>query len=244
MFEHFDFAASVRQSPVMIIILACSVVTLAFVIERLAYFAKRKGNANALLQGALGKLRAGDVTGAARMCSANPHPLGPVAAVVLEHLHLHPDVLEEKLQIALSEQRLLLERNLGVLGTMGNTAPLIGLLGTVWGIMRAFNDMARSGAAGPSVVAAGVAEALFTTAAGLLVAVPAVLLFNHFTRRIAVMLTVAENHTRTLRLAIESVRPVVAGAHSSVAAGPARPVDPGASVHAVQPASAETVRSR
>ena len=81
---------------------------------------------------------------------------------------------EEKLQIALSEQRLQLERNLGFLGTMGNTAPLIGLLGTVWGIMRAFHDMARTGSAGPSVVAAGIAEALFTTAAGLLVAVPAV----------------------------------------------------------------------
>ena len=111
------------------------------------------------------------------------------------------------MSIALSEQRLLLERNLGFLGTMGNTAPLIGLLGTVWGIMRAFHDMASTGSAGPSVVAAGVAEALFTTAAGLLVAVPAVLLFNHFTRRVAVMLTVAENHARALRLALESSTP-------------------------------------
>src|SRR5688500_20376815 len=80
------------------------------------------------------------------------------------------------MQIALSEQRLLFERNLGVLGTMGNTAPLIGLLGTVWGIMRAFHDLASTGSAGPSVVAAGIAEALFTTAAGLVVAVPAVML--------------------------------------------------------------------
>jgi biopolymer transport protein ExbB/TolQ len=60
--------------------------------------------------------------------------------------------------------------------------------------------MARTGSAGPSVVAAGVAEALFTTAAGLMVAVPAVMLYNHFVRRISVMLTVAENHARTLRL--------------------------------------------
>ena len=111
--------------------------------------------------------------------------------------------MEERLQIALSEQRLELERNLGVLGTMGNTAPLIGLLGTVWGIMRAFHDMARTGSAGPSVVAAGVAEALFTTAAGLLVAVPAVMLYNHFVRRDrGIMLTVAENHARTLRMSV------------------------------------------
>ena len=83
---------------------------------------------------------------------------------------------------------------------MGNTAPLIGLLGTVWGIMRAFHDMARTGSAGPSVVAAGVAEALFTTAAGLCVAVPAVIIYNHFVRRMGVMLTVAENNARTIRM--------------------------------------------
>ena len=56
------------------------------------------------------------------------------------------------------------------------------------------------------MVAAGVAEALFTTAAGLLVAVPSVLLYNHFTRRITVMLTVAENHARGLRIAIDQAR--------------------------------------
>jgi biopolymer transport protein TolQ len=104
--------------------------------------------------------------------------------------------------MALMEQRLLLERHLGFLGTMGNTAPLIGLLGTVWGIMRAFHDMAATGSAGPSVVAAGVAEALFTTAAGLLVAVPAVILYNYFLRKTTVMLTQAEIHARKLRLAL------------------------------------------
>jgi biopolymer transport protein ExbB len=206
MFENFDWLQAMRTSPVMVIILACSIVTLAFAIERLAYFAKRRGNPDAVLQAALAKLRGGDLQAAVRACNDSPHPVGPVAATVLQNWSLKPESLEEKLLIALSEQKLLLERNLGVLGTMGNTAPLIGLLGTVWGIMRAFHDMARTGSAGPSVVAAGVAEALFTTAAGLLVAVPAVLLFNHFTRRITVMLTVAENHARTLRLAIDAAR--------------------------------------
>lgn len=206
MFENFDWLQAMRTSPVMVIILACSVGMLAFAIERLVYFGKRRANPDAVMSAALVKLRAGDVPAAAKVCSDSPHPVGPVAAVILQNWHLRPEAQEEKLQIALSEQRLLLERNLGVLGTLGNTAPLIGLLGTVWGIMRAFHDMAASGSAGPSVVAAGVAEALFTTAAGLLVAVPAVLLFNHFTRKITVMLTVAENHARTLRLAIETAR--------------------------------------
>src|SRR6185369_17443696 len=149
------------------------------------------------------RARRGETKEAAFACGTMKHPFGPVAAELLKAIHLPPDHQEERMSIALSEQRLLLERNLGFLGTMGNTAPLIGLLGTVWGIMRAFHDMARTGSAGPSVVAAGVAEALFTTAAGLLVAVPAVLLYNHFVRRMSVLLTDTENHARRLRMALD-----------------------------------------
>jgi biopolymer transport protein ExbB len=124
--------------------------------------------------------------------------------------------LEERMQIALSQQKLLLERNLNILGTMAAIAPLIGLLGTVWGIMRAFQNMAQTGSAAPTVVAAGVAEALITTAAGLIVAVPSLILYNHFSRRMNVMLTVAENHCRTIRTAVLNMqsgetRPPISG---------------------------------
>ncbi len=204
MFQNFDWIGAMRTSPVMVVILMCSVVTLGFAIERALYFWTRRANPDNLHRQVMEKVRAGGVKEAVWLCAAHPHPAGAVCAAVLRHLQLPAEAIEEKLQIALSEQRLALERNLGVLGTMGNTAPLIGLLGTVWGIMRAFHDMAKTGSAGPSVVAAGVAEALFTTAAGLLVAVPAVMLYNHFSRRIAVMLTVAENQARTLRLEVES----------------------------------------
>jgi hypothetical protein len=68
--------------------------------------------------------------------------------------------------------------------------------------MRAFHDMASTGSAAPSVMVSGVAEVLITTTAGLVVAVPALMLYNHFSRRMNVMLTVAENHPRTLRSAM------------------------------------------
>src|SRR6185369_5429299 len=152
------------------------------------------------------RARRGETKEAAFACGTMKHPFGPVAAELLKAIHLPPDHQEERMSIALSEQRLLLERNLGFLGTMGNTAPLIGLLGTVWGIMRAFHDMASTGSAGPSVVAAGVAEALFTTAAALVVAVPSVMLFNHFSRRTSVLLTQAENQSRALRIDLEEAR--------------------------------------
>lgn len=206
MFENFDWIQAMRQSPVMVIILFCSVLTAGFALERTLYYWKRRGNPDSLLASALVAVRSGNREEAVRVLSSSPHPMGPVAAEMVKNLDEPDNVIEEKMHISLSEQRMQLDRHLGFLGTMGNTAPLIGLLGTVWGIMRAFHDMASTGSAGPSVVAAGVAEALFTTAAGLLVAVPAVMLYNHFIRRMGTMLTVAENHARTIRLNAGHVR--------------------------------------
>ncbi len=204
MFANFDWIGAVRSSPVMMIILGCSVLVLGFIIERSIYFWKRRGNPDAVLGAALIGVRGGDTRGALHALASTPHPFGRAGTTVLENAQQPPDVIEEQLAITLSAERLSFERNLGVLGTMGNTTPLVGLLGTVWGIMRAFHDMAATGSAGPSVVAAGVAEALLTTAAGLVVAVPAVIFYNHFARQTTVMLTVAENHARTLRLAHEA----------------------------------------
>jgi biopolymer transport protein ExbB len=200
MFENFDWIQAMQKSPVMIVILFCSVLTAGFALERALYYWKRRGNPDGLLASALVAVRSGNREEAIRVLHDSPHPMGPVAVEMVKNLDQPEGISEEKMHIALSEQRMALERNLGFIGTMGNTAPLIGLLGTVWGIMRAFHDMARTGSAGPSVVAAGVAEALFTTAAGLCVAVPAVILYNHFIRRMGVMLTVAENNARTIRL--------------------------------------------
>ena len=80
--------------------------------------------------------------------------------------------------------RLDLERNLGILGTLGNNAPFIGLFGTVLGIIKAFADLAHNQSGGITVVMTGIAEALVATALGLLVAIPAVVAFNFFQGRI------------------------------------------------------------
>jgi biopolymer transport protein ExbB len=160
MFENFDWINAMRQSPVMVIILVCSILTFGFALERVMYYWKRRGNPDGVLATALVAIRSGNREEALRACQGSTHPVGPVAAEAIRNLDLPADAAEEKLHISLSEQKLQLERNLGFIGTMGNTAPLIGLLGTVWGIMRAFHDMAHTGSAGPSVVAAGIAEAL------------------------------------------------------------------------------------
>jgi len=77
-----------------------------------------------------------------------------------------------------------LRRGLGILATVGATAPFVGLLGTTMGIVNAFTGMAASGSGGLSAISAGVAEALITTAFGLLVAIPAVWAYNYFQNRV------------------------------------------------------------
>jgi len=202
MLGEFNWMDVIGSSPIVMVLIGFSVITLGIVIERALYYMKRNGKPDKAFETAMSMLRRGRKGEAVRACESCTHPMGAVAAQILDSESSDPEEAEERLQIALSQQKLFLERNLGILGTMAAVAPLVGLLGTVWGIMRAFRDMGTTGSAAPSVVAAGVAEALVTTAIGLIIAVPALMLYNHFARRMGVMLTEAENHARSLRLAM------------------------------------------
>jgi biopolymer transport protein ExbB len=90
---------------------------------------------------------------------------------------------EEALAGQLTRARELLSRNLVLLGSIGSNAPFIGLFGTVLGILRAFGDLALDTKGGAETVMAGISEALVSTAVGLAVAIPAVVLYNYLTRR-------------------------------------------------------------
>lgn len=114
-----------------------------------------------------------DLDAAQKALKANP---GSAARVLSDPDNLVP---------ALSDEKRHLEGRLLWLGTLGNNAPFIGLFGTVLGVMRAFKDLASAAGAGPGLVAVGISEALICTAAGLLVAIPAVAAFNHFNQQIA-----------------------------------------------------------
>lgn len=202
MLADFNWMDAMKNSPIFLALILCSIATLGIALERIHYFWKRNSDPDVAATRAMKKIEAGQISEALWECESSPHPMGAIAAEVFRNITRSYETMEERMQIALSRQKLLLERNLNVLGTMAAIAPLVGLLGTVWGIMRAFYDMAQTGSAAPSVVAGGVAEALITTAAGLIVAVPALMLYNHFTRRMNVMLTEAENHARHIRTAL------------------------------------------
>lgn len=88
--------------------------------------------------------------------------------------------------------KLSLEKRLGILATFGNNAPFIGLFGTVLGIMQAFHDLGQSSEFGVKVVMEGISEALVATAMGLFVAIPSVIAYNYFVRKIKTLLLIYE----------------------------------------------------
>jgi biopolymer transport protein ExbB/TolQ len=127
----------------------------------------------------LAALAGGDLAAAAKAVKANP---GAAARALSE---------PEQIQAALSDERRHLEGRLLWLGTLGNNAPFVGLFGTVLGVIKAFHDLAESGA-GPEVVMAGLSEALVATAVGLLVAIPSVLAFNILQKKLRDLLAETE----------------------------------------------------
>lgn len=94
------------------------------------------------------------------------------------------DNLERSLRKAVGQEISAMESRLTWLATTGSTGPFIGLFGTVWGIMNSFHKIGATGSASLAVVAPGISEALFTTAIGLVAAIPAVVLYNHFVAQI------------------------------------------------------------
>jgi biopolymer transport protein ExbB len=178
----FDFV--VKGGPAMAGLVLCSVIVVAVVIERLIFFAAQNGDSKELLRKLGARIAADDIQGAIRVTNQEKGMLPKILAFGLQRGTKNRADITDALSIALMEHLNSLERYLGVVGTIAVIAPFVGLFGTVLGIIHAFNDIALKGNASPAVVAAGVSEALITTAAGLFVAVIAVIFFNYFKTRI------------------------------------------------------------
>ncbi len=179
------FAQLIHQGgAVMIILIVMSIVAVAIVIERLWFFAKERADSKALLRALGQRIAADDIPGAVAQCRKTTGMLPRILEFGLQRGEKNRADITDALSIALMENLNLLERNLGIIGTIAVIAPFVGLLGTVLGIIKAFQDIALKGNSTPAVVAAGVGEALVTTAAGLFVAVVSVIFFNYFKTRI------------------------------------------------------------
>ena len=174
-----------RGSFTLVILLFCSVLSFTFMIERWWYFRKASGRADEILMHIQKLLQSGKgPEQAAEYCQRHPSAVSQVIHYGLIHSSRPRRDLEELLATKRLEEKMRMERFLSVLGTLGNVAPFIGLFGTVVGIIKAFRDLALSGGGGPSVVAKGIAEALVATAGGLCVAIPAVIIYNYYMRKV------------------------------------------------------------
>jgi len=173
--------------------MACSVVALTFIFERWLFYKHTSIDADRFFMKIKEAIRNDGTEKAISVCNSSLSPLAAVVKSGLEESGKKSVVAAEMMDAMAIDQRTKLEKNLSILGTLGNVAPLIGLFGTVVGIIRAFHSLSVSGSAGPSVISAGIAEALITTAAGLVVAVPAVVFYNYYLRRVETVMNEIES---------------------------------------------------
>lgn len=166
-------------------LLLCSVMAVAVAFERLLALRRARIDAGGLIGRLRDPLARGDFEEARRVCRQVSGPLGAVALAGLAKLGRPRQEMEDAMAHASNLAMDDLESNLPVLGTIGGISPFIGLFGTVLGIMRAFRDIQARGQAGTAVVAGGVSEALVATAAGLVVAIVAVVAYNAFLNRVS-----------------------------------------------------------
>ncbi|MBN1962734.1 MAG: MotA/TolQ/ExbB proton channel family protein [Deltaproteobacteria bacterium] len=183
---------------VLYILLFLSVIAFAIAFERLLHFFQTRENLENLSKQLSKCLNTDDLAGARKLLEQSRSHMAKVALRGLDGLNLGSGALEEVIAGATQIERLKMERGLAFLGTLGNNAPFVGLFGTVLGIIRAFRDLSINTIEGSAAVMAGIAEALVATAVGLLVALPAVALFNTFQRHIRTKLAGTEALTREL----------------------------------------------
>jgi biopolymer transport protein ExbB len=210
---------------VLMLMFALSVISVAIMLERAWLFFSLRDDIPRLMRELAARLRAGDFEGARKLLEASPSAEAAVVMAGLVEGPKGPHAAEEAMAGASALQRTRLERRLAFLGTVGNNAPFIGLLGTVIGIVAAFDELAReasSAGANPSAASAAasvsatlqahISEALVATAVGLFVAIPAVAAYNYFQRVVKATLanTEALGHLLLAHLKSPASEPVEA----------------------------------
>jgi biopolymer transport protein ExbB/biopolymer transport protein TolQ len=187
--------AGVGGTVVLIILLALSVISIGIIIERLIYFRKRRVNAVMLAKDVQKKLAAGDLDGVQALLAKLPSIEAQALHDAMSWYDAGPEAFDEMLKKGLADRRKEFESGLVFLGTLGNNAPFVGLFGTVLGIIVSFRELASAsqnvasatGGGGMNNVMSGIAEALVSTAVGILVAVPAVIFFNIFQKKTVII---------------------------------------------------------
>ncbi len=164
-------------------LIACSILAVAVVAQQLWRYRGLEAKTRELTRKVVDALVRRDLATARSLCEQSNTPIGEIFVEGLRWKNIALDDLIQILSTSRQEASGKLRRGLWVVGTIGSLAPFIGLFGTVVGIIKAFHEMAVQGAGGFAVVAAGISEALVATAAGLAVAILALLAYNYLNVR-------------------------------------------------------------
>ena len=171
------------------------VLGIAIAIERMINLTRAGIDANSFFQNLEDALRSGGPDEAARICSETRGPVASVIHAGLLRMHRGIDHVEKAIDNAGAVEMAFLERGMVWLSTVANLAPMIGFLGTVSGMISAFQAIERAGDVEPSMVAGGISEALITTASGLIVGIIIQFLHNFFASRIDRIIADMQEHT-------------------------------------------------
>ncbi|MEP4148117.1 MAG: MotA/TolQ/ExbB proton channel family protein [Halioglobus sp.] len=188
----------------MVLIVLCSIVVLAICIERLYTLNPKKIAPPHLLATVWKQLKGGEMDAAKLKTLKQSSPLGRILAAGLSNAYHGREVMKESIQEAAQHVVHDLERYLNTLGTIAAISPLLGLLGTVVGMIRVFAEIMSQGTGNASVLAGGISEALITTAAGLTVAIPALAMHRYFIGKIDGIVVELEQETIKLVDALHS----------------------------------------
>lgn len=176
---------------VLWLLLALSVISVAIIIERAVFFYTRKTDMPSLLP-KLNNFVAKQDSSVIEECSTSQSPIAKMIQVGLNSQASGKEAMLSAMSSHMIMQKQKFEKGMTFLGTLGNNAVFIGLLGTVIGVIQAFDSLGQASETGPQVVMAGISEALVATAVGLFVAIPSVIAYNVFNRKIKHMLQNAE----------------------------------------------------
>ena len=178
----------VLGGPMMWPLLLCSILTVAIILERAMALGAISRSAHRFLDEVRDAVKRRKVTEALAICDRTPSPLAAMVRAGLSRHEQGRDAVRDAIDEAGAREIPRLERHLAVLGTIAHIAPLLGLLGTTVGLLRCFHIMQAKAVTlqpvGPADLSQGIWQALLTTTTGLVIAIPAIMGYNYFTRRV------------------------------------------------------------
>ncbi len=193
------FDILMKGGVILWVIILLSFIGAAIIIERLLYFKKTRVDEDKLFNRIKATVEKKHFDEAINICESTVSPFTSLMKTGIEHRNYPKHIQKEVLQEAANQEIPQLERYLSFLGTIAHISPLLGLLGTVTGNIKAFGVLGSFGAVSdPSILAKGISEALITTAAGIIVSIPAVIFYNYLVDKVGKILIKMESQVNDM----------------------------------------------